>query len=129
MDTLHFCLQVDTKQALEAKAMEVFTELLKHINESIKCKAARDIFDLSIPLQGKNEALTLPTVKLLVRLLLDKDTNVKCKAALALESIAITTPGKYSCIKEGAINNLVHLIDEPLSETKVNALKVKSLKV
>jgi hypothetical protein len=79
---------------------------------------------LSIPLQGKNEVLTLPTVSLLVKLLLDQDPTVKCKAALALESIAITTPGKYSCLKEGAINNLVHLIDEPLSETRVNALKV-----
>lgn len=59
----------------------------------------------------------------MVKLLLDQDVNVKCKAALALESIAITTPGKYSCLKEGAIMNLVHLIDEPISETRVNALK------
>lgn len=123
LDTLHFCLQIDTQQALDAKAMEVFTELLNHPNESIKAKSACAIFDITIPLQGKKEALVLPTVKLLVRLLLDKDPMVKCKAALALESIAITTPGKYSCLKEGAINHLVPLIDESLSETRVNALK------
>ena len=82
-------------------------------------------FHFSIPLQGKKEALMLPTVKLLVRLLLDKDPLVKCKAALALESIAITTPGKYSCLKEGAIAHLVPLIDESLSETRVNALKAR----
>lgn len=46
LDTLHFCLQADTQQALDAKAMEVFTDLLKHVNESIRTKAARDIFDL-----------------------------------------------------------------------------------
>ena len=54
---------------------------------------------------------------------------VKCKAALALESIAITTPGKYSCLKEGAINHLVPLIDESLSETRVNALKAKLTRI
>ena len=49
---------------------------------------------------------------------------VKCKAALALEAIAITTPGKFACIKAGAIPNLVPLISEGVSETRVNALKV-----
>ena len=46
LDTLHFCMQVDTQQALDAKAMGVFTSLLKHATPSIRAKAARDIFDL-----------------------------------------------------------------------------------
>ena len=39
-------MQVDTKQALDAKAMGVFTSLLKHAIPAIRAKAARDIFDL-----------------------------------------------------------------------------------
>jgi hypothetical protein len=39
-------MQVDTEQALDAKAMSAFTDLLKHSSETIRAKAARDIFDL-----------------------------------------------------------------------------------
>ena len=46
LDTLHFCMQVDTVQALDASAMGVFTALLKHQSKEIRAKAARDIFDL-----------------------------------------------------------------------------------
>ena len=123
LDTLHYCMQVDTEQALVAKAMSVFTSLLTHKSEKIRAKAARDIFDLSIPLAGKREALTLDTVSLLVSLLKDESVQVKAKAALALEAIAITTEGKYACIKEDAIENLVSLISDPNSEARVNGLK------
>lgn len=123
LDTLHFCMQNDTKQALDAKAMGVFTTLLKHASHSIRGKAARDIFDLSIPLQGKNEALESDTVELLINLLKDKDVFVKSKAALAIEAIAITTPGKYKCLKANAIPNLIALIHDELSEMRVNSLK------
>ena len=40
----------------------------------------------SIPLEGKNEALTLETVGLLVNLLKDQDPLVRAKAALAMEA-------------------------------------------
>ena len=83
-------------------------------------------FNLSIPLNGKKEALTLETVPLLVKLLKDEDGKVRCKAALALEPIAITTEGKYSCIKEEAVENLVALINDPISEARVNGLKAIS---
>jgi hypothetical protein len=39
-------MQVDTKQALDAKALSVYTDLLKHSSTSIRSKAARDIFDI-----------------------------------------------------------------------------------
>ncbi|CAF1111256.1 unnamed protein product [Brachionus calyciflorus] len=123
LDTLHFCMQVDTAQALSSQAMEVFTNLLKHESKTIRAKAARDIFDLSIPLEGKLEALKFDTVATLVNLLKDKDSIVRCKSALAIEAIAITTPGKYSCIKAGAIESLVELLNDELSEMRVNALK------
>lgn len=123
LDTLHFCMQVDTQQALDAKAMSVFTELLMHKSEAIRAMAARDIFDLSIPLEGKKVALTLETVPLLVNLLKDEDGKVKSKSALALEAIAITTEGKYACLKEEAVENLVALIHDSNSEARVNGLK------
>lgn len=124
LDTLHFCMMVETQQALDAKAMGVFTDLLNNKSKSIKAKTARDIFDLCIPLQGKNEAIEIKTVNSLVLLLKDDDINVKCKSALALETIAITTPGKYSCINAGAIDLTVPLINSSFSEVKLNALKL-----
>ena len=75
-------------------------------------------------MKGKKEALTLNTVPLLVNLLKDPSNHVRSKSALALEAIAITTEGKHSCIKENAIESLIALIDDPLSEARVNALKV-----
>lgn len=39
-------MQVDTRQALESKALSVFTNLLKHSATVIRAKAARDIFDI-----------------------------------------------------------------------------------
>ena len=46
LDTLHFCMRVDTARALDAGAMEAFTKLLTHEANSIRAKAARDIMDL-----------------------------------------------------------------------------------
>ncbi len=84
------------------------------------------LFEFSIPLNGKKEALTLETVPLLVKLLKDEDGKVRCKAALALEAIAITTDGKYSCIKEEAVESLVALLSDSMSEARVNGLKAIS---
>ena len=46
LNTLHFCLRVDTEGALKAGAMEVFTSLLSHKDPVIRARAARDIMDL-----------------------------------------------------------------------------------
>ncbi len=46
LDTLHFCMAVDTSAALSNQAMEVFTQLLEHNSPEIRAKAARDIMDL-----------------------------------------------------------------------------------
>lgn len=42
----------------------------------------------------------------------------------AIKSIAITTPGKYKCLNHDAIGHLIPLIHDPLSEMRVNALKI-----
>ena len=52
LDTLHYCMKVDTDQALAAQAMEVFTSLLGHEMWEIRGKAARDIMDIRSVLEG-----------------------------------------------------------------------------
>jgi hypothetical protein len=46
LNTLHFCMRVDTNNALASQAMEAFTALLTHPFPTIRAKAARDIMDL-----------------------------------------------------------------------------------
>ena len=46
LDTLHYCMTIETQSALESEAMESFTKLLSHKSETIRAKAARDIMDL-----------------------------------------------------------------------------------
>lgn len=124
LDTLHFCMAVDTEQALKSGAMEMFTKLLEHKSHIIRAKAARDIMDLSVPLDGKNKAVEVKSVPELVTLLKDKDADVRANAAGALMMITITTKGKYTAINEGkAIQPLVDLVDDSKSEVRLNALK------
>ncbi|XP_071120309.1 radial spoke head 14 homolog [Mytilus galloprovincialis] len=124
LDTLHFCMAVDTEQALKAGAMEMFTKLLEHKSPVIRAKASRDIMNLSVPLDGKNKAVEVKSVPELVKLLKDKDADVRANAAGALMMITITTKGKYTAINEGkAIQPLVDLVDDEKSEVRLNALK------
>ena len=46
LDTLHYCMTIETQSALESGAMESFTKLLSHKSATIRGKAARDIMDL-----------------------------------------------------------------------------------
>ncbi|XP_070532781.1 radial spoke head 14 homolog [Ptychodera flava] len=123
LDTLHFCMRVEQMQALQSGAMEVFTNLLKHESNVIRAKAARDIMDLSVPLDGKNRACEVDALSALVTLLKDDDADVRCKAAGAIMTITITTQGKYQAIKANAIPNLVMLVSDETSEVRLNTLK------
>ncbi|XP_072173430.1 radial spoke head 14 homolog [Diadema setosum] len=123
LDTLHFCMRLDQVQALIAGAMEVFTELLVHKSPVIRAKAARDIMDLSVPLDGKRKACECESLPALVTLLSDEDPDVKCKSAGAIMTITITTQGKYTALKAGAIPELVKLVDDENSEVRLNAIK------
>ncbi|KAK2568148.1 Radial spoke head 14-like protein [Acropora cervicornis] len=49
LDTLHYCMTIETLSALESGAMESFTKLLSHTSASIRSKAARDVMDLRQP--------------------------------------------------------------------------------
>nr|KAG5691284.1 hypothetical protein BaRGS_017250 [Batillaria attramentaria] len=123
LDTLHFCMRVDTEKALKADAMTAFTELLSHKNSGIRAKAARDIMDLSVPLDGKNKAVECGSVPPLIELLKDPLSDVRANAAGAIMTITITTKGKYTAIDAGAIAPLVDLVQDATSEVRLNALK------
>lgn len=123
LDTLHFCLRVNTEEALKAGAMEVFTSLLSHNDPVIRARAARDIMDLSATEAGKNKAVEVHAVTPLVGLLKDSSSDVKANAAGALMIITITTKGKYTAIDAKAILPLVSLVDDDVSEVRANALK------
>ncbi|XP_041459828.1 radial spoke head 14 homolog [Lytechinus variegatus] len=122
LDTLHFCMRLDQVQALIAGAMEVFTELLLHNSPIIRAKAARDVMDLSVPLDGKRKACECNSLPSLVTLLSDDEPDVRAKAAGAIMTITITTQGKYTAIKAGAIPELVKLVDDESSEVRLNAI-------
>ncbi|XP_013387310.1 radial spoke head 14 homolog [Lingula anatina] len=123
LDTLHFCMRVDTAHALRAEAMQVFTNHLQHGTPVIRAKAARDIMDLSVPLDGKNKAVEVGSVASLVELLKDSDADVRASAAGAIMTITITTKGKYTALNCNAIEPLVKLVDDENSEVRANALK------
>lgn len=122
LDSLHFCLMVNTEDALNANAMTIFKSLLPHPISNIRMKAARNIMNLSIPLRGKIEAVKQGVVSPLILLLSDDYAFVRAKAAGALSMIAITTEGKYAAFS--AIDRLVDLVSDEISEVRLNSLKV-----
>ncbi|XP_050407994.1 radial spoke head 14 homolog [Patella vulgata] len=123
LDTLHYCMRVDTSKALASDAMKTFTSLLKHEIPVIRSKAARDIMDLSIPLAGKDKAVEEEAVPELINLLNDESADVIANAAGAIMTISITTKGKYTSIGGNAVEPLVKLVNHSTSEVRVNALK------
>eukprot|EP00794_Sanderia_malayensis_P016651 gene16651-18341_t len=123
LDSLHYCMKIDTAQALKNNAMQIFTVLLQHTDVVIRAKAARDIMDLSFPLDGKDAACDVGTVPILCMLLEDKSTEVRASAAGALMAISITTKGKYAAIDAGAISRLVAILQDESSEVRLNTLK------
>ncbi|XP_046860020.1 radial spoke head 14 homolog [Xenia sp. Carnegie-2017] len=123
LDTLHYCMRVNTSDALNNNGMNVFVRLLSHSSPVIRGKAARDIMDLSFPLDGKNKAVEVGAIKSLVPLLHDSDADVRAKTAGAIMVITITTPGKYSAIEEDILPSLVLLLSDNSSEVRLNVLK------
>ncbi|ESP02559.1 hypothetical protein LOTGIDRAFT_224792 [Lottia gigantea] len=124
LDTLHYCMRVDTSKALSSGAMKIFTSLLSHELPIIRSKAARDIMDLSVPLAGKDKAVEEGSVPVLVDLLVKDDSpDVIANSAGAIMTITITTKGKYTAINCNAIEALVKLVNHQSSEVRLNALK------
>ncbi|XP_061417254.1 radial spoke head 14 homolog [Lethenteron reissneri] len=123
LDTLDFCLAVDTKQALEVGAVDVLLTLLLHESERIRAKAARATMNITVSLEGKNQACDKQLVPILVGLLSDSSTDVRGNAAGAIMSIAVTTQGKYAALGAEAVHPLVELVTDGRSEVRLNAIK------
>lgn len=123
LDTLHFCMLVQTEQVLENEGMEVLNKLLSHDLPLIRQKAARDMMDLSVTLAGKNKAVEVKAPQTLVQLLSDEKTEVRAMAAAAIMIITITTKGKYTALEFNAITSLLNLLEDECSEVRANALK------
>ncbi|XP_029475990.1 radial spoke head 14 homolog [Rhinatrema bivittatum] len=123
LSTLHFCVQVEAFQALNAGAVSVLKEKLSHSSVSIRSKAARALMGITIPLEGKNRVCDEDVIPLLVQLLKDQDAQVRANAAGALMNAIITTQGKYAALNADAITALLPLVNDELSKVRLNAIK------
>ncbi len=84
LETLHWCFQVDTSQGLHCKTIAICTGFLGHKFAKLRGRAARIIFDLTVPYEGKETACDSDSIPALVELLRDEDSFVRSQAAAAL---------------------------------------------
>ena len=84
LSTLHLCLQVETSQGLAANTIQLCASLLKHKDMRIRSKAAQVMFDLSLPLEGKETCCTCGCIPLLLELLTDQDSDTLAQATASL---------------------------------------------
>ncbi|XP_051888123.1 radial spoke head 14 homolog [Pristis pectinata] len=123
LKTLHFCLLVDTKQALDAEGVTVLKSKLTHFSEAIKSLAAQALMDISAPLEGKDQICEEEVIPILVELLSDPNHEVRATAAGALMFATITTQGKYKALEAGIIPPLLILVNDPVGKVRLNAIK------
>jgi hypothetical protein len=127
LDTIHWCFVVDTEQGLGCEAMAVLSKLLHHQLPEIRGKAARNIMELSFPLEGKNQACKVGCIPHLVSLLGDNDSSVRARAAGAIMSIAVTTEGKFAAYNCQVLDHLQPLLQDGFSEVQLNTVKCMTL--
>ncbi|XP_078082967.1 radial spoke head 14 homolog [Mustelus asterias] len=123
LKTLHFCLLVDTKQALDANGISVLKTKLTHSSPIIRTLAAQDLMDISVPLEGKNKVCNEEVIPILVELLNDSEPEVRAAAAGALMFATITTQGKYAALKADIIPSLLVLVNDPMTKVRLNVIK------
>ncbi|XP_041079479.1 radial spoke head 14 homolog [Polyodon spathula] len=123
LDTLHFCLCVDTSEALATETVSVLKEKLSHCSGRICSKAARALMDISVPLEGKLKLCEEEVIPILVNLLGDPSPEVAASAAGALMSATVTTAGKYAALSADALPPLLGLVRSPQMSVCLNAVK------
>ena len=85
MDTLHWCFIVDTTDGLACDVITICQSLLEHEQSRLQGQAARIIFDLTVPLDGKEIACSVKgCIAQLVKLLDSPCDFVKAQALAAL---------------------------------------------
>lgn len=85
MDTLHWCLVEDTTDGLACDIISMCQDLLGHVQPNLRGQAARLVLDLTVPLEGKEQACSVDgCITKLVRLLDDPYPFVKSQVLAAL---------------------------------------------
>ncbi|XP_073485345.1 radial spoke head 14 homolog [Aquarana catesbeiana] len=123
LETLHFCLQADASQALNAGAVPILKGKLSHPLVGIRRKAACALLEICVPLEGKESVCKAEVVPIFVQLLEDEDAEVRANAAGALMFTTITTQGKYAALHSGAIPKLLALVKDSHSKVRLNCIK------
>ena len=59
METLHWCFTVDTTDGLACEVISISKDLLEHEDANIRGQAARILFDLTVPQEGKEVACSV----------------------------------------------------------------------
>ena len=85
MESLHWCFIVDTTDGLACDVIQICQSLLEHEHPKLCGQAARIIFDLSVPLEGKEAACAVEgCVPRLVTLLHGEHVFARAQALAAL---------------------------------------------
>ena len=89
METLHWCFVVDTTDGLACDGIRISYELLSHAQPDICGQAARILFDLTVPQEGKETACTTDgCISKLVELLDAQHEFARAQALGALMRLA-----------------------------------------
>lgn len=127
LSTLHWCFQLETSHGLACNTIQLCASLLTHKDASIRSKAAQVMFDLSLPLEGKETCCSCGCIPLLLELLSDEDSDTKSQATASLMSIAVITKAKHAMVEQGAIPLLTAQLQHTSSEVRLNTIKALTM--
>lgn len=128
LETLHWCFVVDTTDGLACDVITICQDLLEHAQPSICGQAARLVYDLTVPQEGKEAACAVEgCIPKLVKLLDGQLVFVRAQALAALMSIAVTTEGKHAILTPEVLERLMQLLEDESSEVRLNTTKLLSL--
>ncbi|XP_059533018.1 radial spoke head 14 homolog [Myotis daubentonii] len=127
LDTLAACLQEDATEALNSRVVPFLKDKLLSPNDNIRCKAARTLIAVSIPLEGKKQMCRHDVIPILVHLLRDPVEEVRANVAGALMYATVTTEGKYAALDADAIHSLLGLLISSLQKARLNAVKALTM--
>lgn len=89
LETLHWCFMVDTTDGLACDVITICQDLLEHVQVNIRGQAARLIYDLTIPMDGKEAACAVEgCVPRLIKLLDGQTVFTRAQALAALMRLA-----------------------------------------
>ena len=99
---------------------------LSHVNEDVRCKAARALQNLAMNAENKIPIAQAGAIAPLVRLLSDSESAVRGNAAGALTNLAVNAENQQAIREAGGITPLIRLLSDSESKVRVNAVIVLS---